>query len=388
MIIGASCRTRVIKHLSKMYKTIEEAEEALQIDYVVDMKDLTNEAVGHSTPARRDMSAWANVAEGLLSPMFSQSPNKNLSTSTTGDMVKDFISQTVMMTKRMKWQVLCFLYKQLVIGEGGPELASFIRPNFLDVSLKAMQSLLAEEKHNLIYNLCVCFERRDNDTLETRMPMNRMPFGLLDYNIRYFAANSNQKLGIEEHYAQWLETMFSHFGHKWLCLHRGPFWQYDVQDDNCDQDIPMSQLEQLETTGHLLNTEAANQTLVNTENVNQTLENTENVNETLEHPTNSLIADALADLHIDLDEFQSPPQSTANHSHVQESQLMCNSFNRKTVTNLWTSLSREESLELVEGGMSPEVMEQHHRIQPTKIKIPVNPAMYDPMKVTNSIKMV
>jgi hypothetical protein len=46
------------------------------------------------------------------------------------------------------------------------------------------------------------------------MPIDRMPFGLVDYNIWYFAAHSNQKLGIEEHNAQWLETMFSHFGHK------------------------------------------------------------------------------------------------------------------------------------------------------------------------------
>lgn len=361
MTTGASCRTRVIKHLSKTYKTIEEAEEALQIDYVVDMQDSTNEAFACSTPASRDTSTCANGAGGFLSPMFSHSPNKNLSTSTTGDMVKDFISQTVMMSKRMKWQVLCFLYKQLVIDEGGPELASFVRPDFLNVSLRAMQTLLANEKHNLVYDLSICFERRNNDALETRMPIERMPFGLVDYNIRYFAAHSNQKLGIEEHYAQWLETMFSHFGHKWLCLHRGPFWQYDVED-HCAQDISRSSQEQI--TGNLL-------------------ANPENVNQTLEQSTNSIIADALADLHIDLDEFQPPPQSTASQSHADESQSMCDSISQKTVTNLWTSLSREESLEVAEGDVSPEVMEQHHRIQPTKTRrIPANPAMYDPMKVT------
>ncbi|CAB4036915.1 Hypothetical predicted protein, partial [Paramuricea clavata] len=34
---------------------------------------------------------------------------------------------------------------------------------------------------------------------------------------------------MEEHYASWLETMFAQFGHKWLCLHRGPVWQYEVE---------------------------------------------------------------------------------------------------------------------------------------------------------------
>ena len=363
MTKGASCRTRVIKHLSKTYTTIEEAEEALQIDYVLDMNEFTNEAFSqHSTPTRKDISACANGVGGLLSPMFDQSPNQKLSTSTTGDMVKEFICQTVMMTKRMKWQVLCFLYKQLVTEEGGPELATFVRPNFLDVSLRAMETLLAEEKHNLVYDLSMCFNRRDNNTLETRMPMNRMPFGLVDYNIRYFAAHSSQKLGIEEHYAQWLETMFAHFGHKWLCLHRGPFWQCDI-DDVCGQDIPRLDQEEPETTGNLL-------------------VNTDIVNKKLEQSTNSIIADALADLQIDLDEFQPPPGSTSNQSHADESQLSCDFINRKTVTNLWTTLSLDESLELAEGGISPDLMKQHHKIQPTKKKIPANPAMYDPMKVT------
>ena len=56
-----------------------------------------------------------------------------------------------------------------------------------------------------------------------------MPYGLLDYNIRFVAKGSRQNLGFEEHYALWLMTMFSHFGHKWLCLHRGPAWQYEVE---------------------------------------------------------------------------------------------------------------------------------------------------------------
>ena len=65
MNVGASCRTPVIKHLSKMYTTIEEAEEALQIDYVVHMSEFTNEGfAGHSRPTREDISACGN-AEGF-----------------------------------------------------------------------------------------------------------------------------------------------------------------------------------------------------------------------------------------------------------------------------------------------------------------------------------
>ena len=54
-----------------MYTTIEEAEEALQIDYVVHMSEFTNEGfAGHSRPTREDISACANAVRGLLSPMF------------------------------------------------------------------------------------------------------------------------------------------------------------------------------------------------------------------------------------------------------------------------------------------------------------------------------
>ena len=35
---------------------------------------------------------------------------------------------------------------------------------------------------------------------------------------------------MEAHYASWLETMFAQFGHKWLCLRRGPAWQYEMRE--------------------------------------------------------------------------------------------------------------------------------------------------------------
>jgi hypothetical protein len=33
------------------------------------------------------------------------------------------------------------------------------------------------------------------------MPLNKMPFGLIDYNIRFFASNSIQSVHAEKHYA-------------------------------------------------------------------------------------------------------------------------------------------------------------------------------------------
>ena len=63
-----------------------------------------------------------------------------------------------------------------------------------------MQTLLGEKKHKHVYDRSMCFKRRDNNAVETQMPLDRMPFGLIDYNIQYFAAHSSQKLGMEEYY--------------------------------------------------------------------------------------------------------------------------------------------------------------------------------------------
>ncbi|CAB4042952.1 Hypothetical predicted protein [Paramuricea clavata] len=94
-----------------------------------------------------------------------------------------------------------------------------------------MKVLHIEGKHNLLYHLSHCFLSEEENG-STCMPLNRMPYGLIDYNIGFFSSASSQKLGLEEHYAMWLETMLAHFGQKWLCLFSGPCWQYELNDDS------------------------------------------------------------------------------------------------------------------------------------------------------------
>ena len=137
---------------------------------------------------------------------------------------------STLMSSRLKKQLIQYLYKLYVVEVGGMELFKYIETDFLDLSLNAMQTLFEERKNNLVHSISKCFERRESGT-ETRLPLKRMPFGLIDYNLRFFAADFTQKLGVQEHYAQWMETMFSHFGHKWVALHRGPCWQYEELQD-------------------------------------------------------------------------------------------------------------------------------------------------------------
>ena len=171
------------------------------------------------------------VTNEPLSPVFASSPtiqnNETFPDCLVGDFIKTFLaSYTSKMSHRLKMQVLNYLFKLTVTEIGGMAFFTFVDPAFLASSLNAMKTLFDKGKHNLIFNLSQCFNV-SNTLSSTRMPLDRMPYGMIDYNIRFFASPQTQKLSCEEHYASRLETMLAQFGHKRLCLHRGPVWQYE-----------------------------------------------------------------------------------------------------------------------------------------------------------------
>ena len=63
---------------------------------------------------------------------------------------------------------------------------------------------------------------------EEKLKLDQMPFGLIDYNLRFF---NELQCGVScETGNGKQETMLAHFGHKWISLNRGPMWQYDEND--------------------------------------------------------------------------------------------------------------------------------------------------------------
>ena len=224
-LLGTSCRSKVTKHLVKQYSSLTEAEEDLQIDYIFCPNDISNNDV--STPKTKEY----NVPElESLSPIFNCSPFSKTKSS-IGDTVLHLIEAFKhSMSGRLKKQLLNYLVKLMVINTWGSEFYSYIQDDFLELSLNAMYTLHCAEKFNLVHLLSKCFVKSSNDS-STRMPLDRMPFGLLDYNIRFFATDAIQNVHAEKHYVTWLETMFAPFGHKWLCLFGGPAWQYETEPD-------------------------------------------------------------------------------------------------------------------------------------------------------------
>ena len=89
------------------------------------------------------------------------------------------------MSCRLQKQILQCLYHYIGLTSGGHAFCSFVKHDFLWKSLSAMKVLHTEGKHNLLYHLSHCFLVEEESGL-TRMPLNRMPYGLIDYNIRFF----------------------------------------------------------------------------------------------------------------------------------------------------------------------------------------------------------
>ena len=268
------------------------------------------------------------------------------------------------MSERLRKQLLQQLFQQLVISCGGHSFSSFVQHDFIETSLSAMKVLYEEGKHNLVYHISRCFNR-EHEKAETRMPIDRMPFGLIDYNVRFFSSPSSQKLGIENHYALWLETMLAHFGQKWLCLFRGPFWQYAMQQ--C-ADVPLHSNTSLESC-----------------DVNAGVE--------------SIIDNALQECSLDLSEYQEPVgeiTSTPELSEQVASLQILNDVNIEEIvddhnsevdvldrtqseqsvsaergnqtrlnrSHLWTQINDEDHQAIENEQILPECMEEHHSIHP------------------------
>ena len=355
--------------MSKQFATLCDAEEFYKIDYVISTN--TQNSSSHSIPSTPAAEKQPNVmSDTQLSPIFSRTAQRKATTVTLGDTVENFIDAFKnKMTWRLKKQVLNCLFQDYVTEYGGMDFFSFVKHDFMDVSLSAMKTLFDEGKHNLLHCMSGCFQRTESQQ-ETRMPLNRMPFGLIDYNLRFFSASSPQKLGIEEHYSSWLETMFAHFGQKWLCLFRGPFWQYDLQEIHNGNPILSMQHNNVEKTS------VANQEEHSVENL-------------------SIIDSALHDSCIDLDQYTDPVFEYTDPI-TECIEVSCSPDVVNPVLDeawkypvsqrsfLWSQMSEEDRKAIEDEQISPELMEEHHNIKPpSRMKSKQkNPFLYNTMKVS------
>lgn len=271
---------------------------------------------------------------------------------TVGDVIVEVCTLFRIMSLRLKRQLVTYLFRQFLrntVSDVG--FLKFVGKDFLDISVQAMQKLYCAGKNNLVYLLSRCFQAPDDQpksATATRLPLDRMPFGLLDYNIHFFATDTTVCLGTEPHYARWLETMYAHFGHKWLCLFWGPTWQYkeDSQVTQSDREVDI-------------------------------LEMALNISDI------SLREDNLMEAEVEPGDVGEECTSTNNRKRTEEEKddSMTTSTNTANVSTLWSRLDQQDVAEISEGLEDPKTVQEAAGVNTQASWQKQNSRIYNSLKV-------
>ncbi len=206
---GSAVRSRVTKSFVTRFPSIEDAENFFKIDYMEDISSI-------SSPT-------------------ASSTCKPASVSNAAEVIQNLVMQYGTLSKRLREQLITALFNSFVSSfNDDTKFSEQFPPDFITKCITAVLNLYTEGKDNLVYHIVNCFQKRDNSdpSSATRLPMDRMPFGLVDYVLKFFSYEKTDKLVCSKDYKDWQTTMYSNFGEKWVSLHRGPAWQYDVQEDS------------------------------------------------------------------------------------------------------------------------------------------------------------
>ena len=136
------------------------------------------------------------------------------------------------LTLRQREQLLQHLFQQWMVNDinQGIDLnTNFLPSNFLVLVAKAI--LHANSKDNLIYHAARCFGKQRQGNTGPRMPLDRMPFGLVAHNLKFFASDNVANLQTPDDYKSWCQSMYTLFGNKWASMHLGPMWSYEVNEN-------------------------------------------------------------------------------------------------------------------------------------------------------------
>ena len=228
-LAGTACRHQVSSVIKKEYKTLSEAEEDLGINYFEEGLPATpnSSSCTPSTPVSSQQSKMSIP----LSPVFSHSPYQPSKNHTChGDVIFSIMKLLSSMTNKLRTQLIQHLFLHFLSLQCHDDYKTFVPLDFLNLCCKSFNVLRENGKDNILYHLAKGLGTPREDGTGPRLPIHRMPFGLLNYNIRYFSSETVNKLKADPDYIQLEATMYANFGHKWVCLQQGPGFAYDEAD--------------------------------------------------------------------------------------------------------------------------------------------------------------
>ncbi len=250
-----------------------------------------------------------------------------------GDTITDIVNSMVNMSGKLRTDLIQSLLVYYMQIEFGYQYTAFIPSDFVELCCKAFKELLDSGKDNIVYHLAKGLGTKRTDGSGPRLPTDRMPFGLLSYNIRYFSSDSVNNLKADPDFIEWETTMYANFGHKWACLQRGPGFAYDGHQEDVVPSIVTS---------------------------NEVREPLEDVHSTAVGTNDGLLQQAWNDV-MGNDSYLSLTESEISDHKDKDNKV--SSLSDNELSFLWSRLNIQEQEE-VSAGDDPSVIEQLHDVTP------------------------
>ncbi|CAH1247631.1 Hypp7969 [Branchiostoma lanceolatum] len=198
-----ACRSHV-NRLKAKHITLHKAEEYYNITYT-DPGQKENRPAA-TTTSKSPAASLANI----------KSEFHNLTTSQQWDCVDNLFRQKLETIK--------------------PSLCSFVPRDFIKQTAAALNTLHTNKRENTLFHLASALGTPRENGSGPRMPVDRMPFPLIEYNAKFFHVDHPDLLRCSSEYTTYMESMYAHFGRKWASLHCGPMWRGGTEEEEEEEE--------------------------------------------------------------------------------------------------------------------------------------------------------
>jgi len=170
--------------LAKKFSSLNKAEENFQLD--VDaylMEESSKQSDGHISPSFKLQDSSSTLD---LQPT-RQYDNHFNTPGLEADGVDEIMINQLLETSNegILQKIADKAFYELAVKNGissNPE-------DFASTSVMAMKRLQAAGKNNLLYKFAECIAKNRPGSQERPMPINKMPFGLIEYQLEFFTCN-------------------------------------------------------------------------------------------------------------------------------------------------------------------------------------------------------
>jgi hypothetical protein len=186
----------------KKFATFENAE----IHYGLTLSDSLAELVIDRRQAKRGKQKPATIPPPLPTPVPTPLPPSTTppGPSTTPPPSTPSNTQPLLITVENVFNLACLLENadlELLLNKLFMQLAvahniSSNPANYCSLSIQAMELLKKNNKHNLLYKFALALCKTNQVTDEPVFPMDRMPFGLVEYQIEFFSSTNVRQVCI------------------------------------------------------------------------------------------------------------------------------------------------------------------------------------------------